>query len=116
MKVDKDLMKGSATMLILNLLSNGDMYGYQMVKELEKRSDNTFTLKEGTMYPILHSLESQGMVESYWEKGSTGRKRKYYHITDNGQKLLYEKKKEWHVYSSTINKVLRGDNIEQVHI
>src|SRR5690554_5403029 len=116
MKIDKDLMKGSTTMLILNLLSTGDMYGYQMVKELEKRSDETFTLKEGTMYPILHSLESEGMVESYWEKGSTGRKRKYYHITGNAQKLLEEKKKEWNIYSSTINKVLRGDSFEQIYI
>ncbi|QUH18859.1 PadR family transcriptional regulator [Alkaliphilus sp. B6464] len=108
MKIDKDLMKGSTTMLILNLLSTSDMYGYQMVKELEKRSDNTFTLKEGTMYPILHSLESEGMVESYWDEGASARKRKYYHITNKGQKLLDEKKKEWEVYSSTVNKVIGG--------
>ena len=55
MKFDKELIKGGTTMLILNLLSTGDMYGYQMVRELEKRSDNIFTLKEGPMYPILHS-------------------------------------------------------------
>ncbi|SNS29456.1 transcriptional regulator, PadR family [Anaerovirgula multivorans] len=108
MKIDKDLMKGSTTMLILNLLSNGDMYGYQMVKELEKRSDNTFTLKEGTMYPILHSLESEGMVEAYWDEGASSRKRKYYHITGKGEKLLKEKKKEWEIYSKTVNKVMGG--------
>lgn len=108
MKIDKDLMKGSTTMLILNLLSTKDMYGYQMVKELEERSDNTFTLKEGTMYPILHSLESEGMVESYWNEGTSARRRKYYHITDKGKKLLNEKKKEWEVYSRTINKVIGG--------
>ncbi|AKL95968.1 transcriptional regulator PadR family [Clostridium aceticum] len=108
MKIDKDLMKGSTTMLILNLLSNSDMYGYQMVKELEKHSDNTFTLKEGTMYPILHSLESEGMVEAYWNEGTSERKRKYYHITSKGKKLLKEKKKEWELYSKTVNKVMGG--------
>jgi len=107
-KIDKDLMKGSTTMLILNLLSTSDMYGYQMVKELEMRSDDTFTLKEGTMYPILHSLESEGMVESYWDESTSARKRKYYHITDKGKKLLNEKKKEWEVYSRTVNKVIGG--------
>jgi len=101
-------MKGSTTMLILNLLSTGDMYGYQMVRELEKRSDNTFILKEGTMYPILHSLESEGMVEAYWEDSTLIRKRKYYHITRKGQKLLNEKKREWQIYSSTVNKVIGG--------
>ncbi len=108
MKIDKDLMKGSTTMLILNLLSSGDMYGYEMVKELERRSDNTFTLKEGTMYPILHTLESEGMVESYWEDSTSARKRKYYHITGKGEKLLREKKREWQIYSTTINKVMGG--------
>ncbi|ABR47747.1 transcriptional regulator, PadR-like family [Alkaliphilus metalliredigens QYMF] len=108
MKINKDLMKGSTSMLILNLLSTENMYGYQMVKELEKRSDNTFTLKEGTMYPILHTLESEGMVESYWDEGTTARKRKYYQITGKGKKLLLEKKKEWELYSSTVNKVIGG--------
>ncbi|MCC5909472.1 MAG: helix-turn-helix transcriptional regulator [Clostridiaceae bacterium] len=108
MKIDKDLMKGSTTMLILNLLSNGDMYGYQMVKELEKRSDNTFTLKEGTMYPILHFLESEAIVEAYWDEGASSRKRKYYHITSKGKKLLKEKKKEWEIYSKTVNKLIGG--------
>ena len=108
MKIDKDLMKGSTTLLILNLLSIEDMYGYQMVKELEMRSDDTFTLKEGTMYPILHTLESEGMVESYWDESGTARKRKYYHITDKGRKMLAHKKKEWQIYSNTVNKVIGG--------
>ncbi len=111
MKFDKELIKGGTTMLILNLLSTGDMYGYQMVRELEKRSDNIFTLKEGTMYPILHSLESRGMVEAYWEDSTSGRKRKYYHITSKGKGLLNEKKKEWKIYSNTVNKVIGGAHL-----
>jgi PadR family transcriptional regulator, regulatory protein PadR len=112
MKIDKELMKGSTTMLILNLLSNEDMYGYQMTKELERRSDNTFTLKEGTLYPILHALECKEMIESYWEDTPAIRKRKYYHITKDGQKLFDEKRKEWLVYSHAVNKVIGGACIE----
>lgn len=112
MKIDKELMKGSTTMLILNLLSTGDMYGYQMTKELEQRSDNTFTLKEGTLYPILHSLESQAMIEAYWEDTQSARKRKYYRITKKGKGLLIEKQREWQAYSNAVNKVIGGACIE----
>ncbi len=113
-KIDKELLKGSTTMLILKLLDSGDMYGYQMTKELESRSDNTFTLKEGTLYPILHSLESDQMIEAYWEDTESARKRKYYRITKNGKKLLSEKQKEWDKYAAGVRKVLGGAAVEQI--
>jgi PadR family transcriptional regulator PadR len=114
MTIDKELLKGSTTMLILKLLDSGDMYGYQMAKELERRSDNTFTLKEGTLYPILHSLESTQMIESYWEDTDSARKRKYYKITKGGKKLLAEKEKEWAEYANGVRKVLGGALFEQI--
>jgi PadR family transcriptional regulator PadR len=113
-KIDKELLKGSTTMLILKLLDSGDMYGYQMIKELEMRSDNTFSLKEGTLYPILHTLESDSMVESYWEDTESSRKRKYYKITDSGRKLLKDKEMEWEVFSRGIKKVIGGALIERI--
>ena len=64
-KADKNLLSGSTTLLVLSLLSSGDKYGYEMIAELEARSDHTFTLKEGTLYPILHTLEKDGAVKSY---------------------------------------------------
>lgn len=76
MKIDKSLLSGSMAMLLLRLLAEGDLYGYQMIEELERRSDHTFTLKAGTLYPILHSLEGQGAITSY-EKTVSGRGRKY---------------------------------------
>lgn len=112
MQVDKSLIKGSTTMLVLSLLNTNEMYGYQMTKELELRSDNTFTLKEGTLYPILHSLESYGMIESYWEKTTSARKRKYYRITNDGKKYLEKKQKEWQHYINKVNKVIGGPCIE----
>ncbi|AFS79513.1 transcriptional regulator, PadR family [Gottschalkia acidurici 9a] len=112
MNDNKALLKGSTIMLVLNLLSTSDMYGYQMIKELEKRSDSTFTLKEGTLYPILHELESKGMIKSYWEDTESTRKRKYYNITTNGKKMLSQKQKEWKVYSNAIDKVMGGEYVE----
>ena len=108
MKVDKSLITGSTTMIVLSLLKDGDKYGYEMIKELEKKSDETFSLKEGTLYPILHGLEVDGMVESYSKESEMGRKRKYYRLTKKGLRLLEEKKEEWNLFASKVNKVLGG--------
>jgi len=97
-------------MLILGMLKNSDMYGYQMIEELERRSQNIFTLKAGTLYPILHTLEQQGMIESYDAEIDSVRPRKYYRITKIGKKLLEDKKAEWTAYASAVNKVLGGVN------
>ncbi len=113
MTIDKELLKGSTSMLILKLLESGDMYGYQMTKELDRKSENTFTLKEGTLYPILHSLESTGMIEAYWEETDSSRKRKYYKITKKGKKLLAEKEAEWTKYVNGVRRVLGGAMLEQ---
>jgi DNA-binding PadR family transcriptional regulator len=81
------------------------MYGYEMTKEIEKKSDGIFTFKEGTLYPILHTLESDNMVESYWSEHE-GRRRKYYRITDKGKLMLKDKKQEWSLFRSAVDRVL----------
>ena len=106
MKVDKELLKGSTTMLILSLLKKEEMYGYKITAELKAYSDGTFDLKEGTLYPLLHSLENNNYIKAYWVDAESGRKRKYYQITKTGIKLLEDKKKEWSIYSSAVNKVI----------
>lgn len=108
MKADKSLLTGSATLLVLSLLSGEDKYGYQMIAELEAKSDHTFTMKEGTLYPILHTLERDGAVKSYEKEAPTGRTRKYYHVTKKGLRLLDEKKEEWTEFSKTVNAILAG--------
>lgn len=107
MKVSKELLKGSTTMLVLNLLEKENMYGYQMIKILSEKSEKVFELKEGTLYPILHSLEENNLITSYWDE-STGKKRKYYSITKAGKNLLKEKQQEWKIFSNGINKVIGG--------
>jgi len=110
MKINKSLMSGSTTLLILKLLDSGDMYGYQMISELERRSENAFTLKAGTLYPILHNLEQQGMIESYEQAEDSARPRKYYRITKKGKQLFAEQKAQWTAYTSIVNQVLGGAN------
>lgn len=108
MAISKELLKGTTTLLILQLLKEGDKYGYEMVKELSTRSQDVFTLKEGTLYPILHNLESEGMIEAYWEETASSRKRKYYRLTQKGTKLLKEKKIEWQIYSKSVANIIGG--------
>lgn len=109
MKVDKSLLSGSTTLLVLSLLKGGDMYGYEMIAELSRRSDQTFELKEGTLYPILHGLEQDKCVRSYEREAPTGRVRKYYHITKKGWKRLEEKQEEWRFFTEKVNGVVFGE-------
>lgn len=109
MKIDKGLMGGSTILLLLSLLEEGDRYGYEIIKELELRSDKTFQFKEGTLYPVLHKLENKGYVKSYKAKGDTGKERKYYQITKKGKKQLVEEKKKWEVFSTSVNKIIGGE-------
>lgn len=108
MKLDKGLIGGSTVLLVLSLLCEKDRYGYDIIKELELRSDNTFSFKEGTLYPVLHKLENKGYVKSYLSKGDTGKERKYYKITVNGKRQLDEEIKKWEAFSSSITKVIGG--------
>lgn len=107
MKIDKELLKGSTNMLILSLIEEKPMYGYQMIKELSRRSQNLFEFQEGTLYPILHNLEKKNYISHYWiNRGN--KKRKYYSITQEGKKHLKSKMKEWQIFTEGINQILGG--------
>lgn len=105
MAVDKTLISGSMAMLLLKLLSEKDMYGYEMIDTLRKRSQNVFELKAGSMYPLLHSLEEKNLLTSY-EEEVLGKVRKYYSITREGRKVLGRKEEEWKEYSQAVLQVL----------
>ena len=108
MKLDKGLMAGSSTMLVLTLLESGDMYGYQMIEELARRSNDVFQMQEGTLYPILHGLEKDKYLSSYQQQAPTGRMRKYYKLTKKGRQLLAEKQAEWARFHQGVQDVLSG--------
>lgn len=108
MTINKELLKGSTGTLVLTLLARKQMYGYEIIKELEVSSSGAFEMKEGTLYPILHSLEENGFVESKWVGDEGTRQRKYYLITKPGRVYLKEKKQEWIQFRSLIDKVVLG--------
>ena len=107
MKFDKRLMAGGGSLMVLALLENEDMYGYQMIEEMERRSGHVFEMKEGTLYPLLHGLEQDGCLTSYRQSVS-GRERKYYHLTRKGRGRLEERRKEWDLFQQGVGQVLRG--------
>ena len=106
MKINKELLKGSTVILVLSLIDREPKYGYQMIQEIEKKSSGVFKFKEGTLYPILHSLEADGMIESYWWGNDGSRQRKYYRITNKGNQSLNEKQQEWVTFRSAVDKIL----------
>ena len=108
MKFDKGLMAGGSTLLVLSLLSREDMYGYQMIEQLARRSNDTFEMKEGTLYPILHALEKGKYLTAYQQEAPTGRQRKYYRLTPRGKELLAEKQGEWNAFRQGVEDVLAG--------
>ena len=108
MKINKSLTSGSTTLLVLSLLSGEEMYGYQMITELARRSSHVFDLKEGTLYPILHGLEADGLVSVRERKSEEGRSRKYYRITRKGRKALDARKEEWAVFREQVDAVVNS--------
>lgn len=107
MAVDKSLVSGSMTMLLLQLLEERDLYGYEMIETLRSRSNQVFELKAGTLYPLLHSLEEKQMVTVY-EQETAGKVRKYYSITKEGKHFLKKKKEEWKEYTEGVQGVIGG--------
>ena len=108
MELDKNLVSGSLPLLVLKLLEEREMYGYQMIKELQDRSDDSFRLKAGTLYPLLHSLEEKGFVTACERKSETGRLQRCYRLTRQGGHALREKETAWEQYAQAVQKVLKG--------
>lgn len=108
MEIDKSLISGSMALLVMKLLEDGDLYGYQMIEELRRRSDDTFRLRAGTLYPLLHGLEEKGLVTAYEQTAENGKNRRYYHLTKEGGKALLEKETAWETYAKAVGRVLKG--------
>ena len=108
MTVDKSLLAGSTTMLVLKLLDGQDMYGYQMIEELSRRSERAFALKTGTLYPLLHSLEEKALIRSYEKDEGAAGWRRYSHFERKRKNPLREKETEWEKFPTTVDRVLKG--------
>lgn len=106
--MQRDLRKGSARVLILAMLAEKPMYGYQIAKELKRRSKGYFAFKEGTLYPALHAMEREGLLSSEWQVVDKGPSRKYYHLKENGRTVLADSTKEWTTFSRRLLSILGG--------
>ena len=105
MKFERELLKGVAPVVVLEILSRGRMYGYELSETLEKRSGGVLTLGRGTLYPLLYNLEAKGLVTAEWEDGESKRKRRYYSITGKGENQLSRQKEEWSQLQEGVNLV-----------
>jgi len=103
-----DMRTGSTAVMVLRLLAERPMYGYQIVKELQVRSEGYFDLEQGTLYPALHRLEKDGLVTSRWEVIEDGPSRKYYHLTETGRAELGKSVQNWSDFSRNLLKLLDG--------
>ena len=104
--IDRELKRGTLEMILLKLLSSGQMYGYQLVSALEQQGGELFQLKEGTLYPVLYRLEDAGWVESRWETVERGVPRKYYRLTPEGSVQLECLVQDWRQFSAALDRLL----------
>ena len=108
MEYDPNLTRSMVEPLILQMLHEKRCYGYEIIKQIKERTNGEFEWKEGTIYPCMHRMEGDGLIESLWEIAENGRKRKYYAITKKGKGVLAEKSSEWASFSKAVNAVLFG--------
>ncbi len=95
MKFERELLKGVAPVVVLEILSRGRMYGYELSEAIGQRSGNILSLGKGTLYPLLYNLEAKGFVQAEWEENESKRKRRYYSITSEGKDQLARQKEQW---------------------
>lgn len=103
-----DLLRGNTEALLLFLVNELEhTYGYQLIKEIGRRSQGFFHFKEGTVYPALRKLENEGLLQGEWQQMPNGQERRYYHITGKGKEVLSEKLNMWQSFSDAVNLVLK---------
>ena len=104
MILDKEMIKGYIESIILSIIKDEDLYGYEISKRVRNISGNTFEIKEGTLYVVLKRLENNGLVIAYWDDSeSGGGRRRNYRITEEGEEYLVRKKEEWAFFKNIID-------------
>jgi len=106
MAVNSDMLGSAVETIILKLLNERMMYGYEIIKVVNERTQGAFAWKEGTLYPCLHRMEQTGVIASEWQDGPFGKPRKYYKLTRRGEALTQEKVAEWKTFSGAMDAVL----------
>lgn len=106
----KDLIKGNLILIILSALIDGEKYGYEITKKVYSLTNGELQLKEGSLYPSLHKLEKQNLIEGHWVQQEPGKPdRKYYKITSEGLKAVGQEKEKWKSFMDVMGRVIYGD-------
>ena len=103
----KDVLQGTLEMLILRALQPGPLHGYGIVKRIQQVSDDTLRVEEGSLYPALHRLEQEHWIRAEWKPSETGRRAKFYGLTEAGEKRLAEEQENWRKLTRAVGRVLR---------
>jgi DNA-binding PadR family transcriptional regulator len=106
MDFSSDLVRGSVVPIVLALVRERPMYGYEIVKVVHARTNGLLQWKEGTLYPTLHKLEADGLIKSSWDAGPAGKPRKYYAITPRGSRELDQRREQWRRFSGAVDALL----------
>lgn len=106
-RITKDLVAASATPLVLAILAKGDSYGYAIIQDVRELSGGVLEWSEGMLYPVLHRMEDQGLIESFEDRGDNNRKRKYYRLRPDGRRALAEERRQWDAVHATLTKAWR---------
>lgn len=106
MAANPDLLRGALEAVLLEVISGGKTYGYEIARAIQAESGGELLTQEGTLYPALHRLEKRGLLRAHWELSAEGRKRKHYELTANGRKHLEALRSEWSSFSQVINRLL----------
>lgn len=101
----KDLVAASSKPILLSILVEGEAYGYQIIQKVRELSGGDIEWSEGTVYPVLHRLEREGLIASEWKEAETGRERKYYFLTAGGRKTLKGERQQWLKVHNTLCKL-----------
>ena len=108
--IDREMKRGTLEMILLKLLSERRMYGYELITTLEQRGGAPFQLKEGTLYPVLYRLENASLIESRWEALERGVPRKYYQLTESGTARLAELISDWTDFTAAVSRIINKES------
>jgi DNA-binding PadR family transcriptional regulator len=111
MSINKDLVAASSTPLVLAILADEDSYGYAILQRVRELSGGELEWTDGMLYPVLHRLERSGLIQSRWEKAESGRKRKYYRVTDAGREQLAEERRQWQAVDATLRGIWQAVSV-----
>ena len=103
--ISKDLVAATSRPLVLSILAEGESYGYAIIQRVKELSDGQIEWKDGMLYPVLHKLEKQGLVESFWKQAESGRRRKYYRLKGQGESALAAEKAQWEIVNATLDRL-----------